>query len=411
MIGKIGRGRGFRGLLDYIFGPQKIAELLGGNMLGRSARELAQEFGVLRATNSRVRTPVIHITLSLPRGETADGRLWSLIAAALLEELGLGAGRPWVFVRHRNREHDHVHIVTSRVAHDGTVWLGHWQVRQLLAAKAKVEKAFGLTVTPLPAPNAVSWAPTNGKMREMSRLLGAGQDVPLIDRAALAATIDTAVAESGGNLQNLQRILREAGVTLRLNKSRTTDRICGVSFCGPEGAWLKGSQLGSAYAWRRLSARLAALSEPHDNDRTTLPPQPAGRAAPDDALRDRAAADIDGDSRHAPHAKRNADGPADTLPDGPAGDTRAECPIGGDPAPRNPAPDPGAQLPQPTARVELLASVRELATAAVVAAARRNRRQYLRTIQAPKTSAERVEASEPPFRPELSLPPPPLPPL
>ena len=43
MIGKQTKGRSFRGLLNYLEGKEQ-AELIGGNMVGSNARELAAEF-------------------------------------------------------------------------------------------------------------------------------------------------------------------------------------------------------------------------------------------------------------------------------------------------------------------------------------------------------------------------------
>jgi hypothetical protein len=43
MIGKQTKGRGFRKLLDYLE-SREDAKLIGGNMSGRNARELAREF-------------------------------------------------------------------------------------------------------------------------------------------------------------------------------------------------------------------------------------------------------------------------------------------------------------------------------------------------------------------------------
>ena len=45
MIQSIHKGRGFRGVLNYVFGRAKSPEIVGGNMYGTDPRALAHEFG------------------------------------------------------------------------------------------------------------------------------------------------------------------------------------------------------------------------------------------------------------------------------------------------------------------------------------------------------------------------------
>ncbi|NJO30554.1 MAG: hypothetical protein HC874_25685, partial [Richelia sp. SL_2_1] len=53
MIGKQKKGRGFRGLLDYVE-QDSDDTLIGGNMFGQNARELAKEFKISRQLNPEV---------------------------------------------------------------------------------------------------------------------------------------------------------------------------------------------------------------------------------------------------------------------------------------------------------------------------------------------------------------------
>ena len=61
------RGAGFRGVLDYAY--KSTAVVIGGNMSGTNARDLATEFGVARQMRPDVEKPVWHCSLSLPVGE------------------------------------------------------------------------------------------------------------------------------------------------------------------------------------------------------------------------------------------------------------------------------------------------------------------------------------------------------
>ncbi len=53
MIGKQIKGKGFAGCLGYVLGKDG-AELVGGNMLGENAQELASEFSESRKCKPRL---------------------------------------------------------------------------------------------------------------------------------------------------------------------------------------------------------------------------------------------------------------------------------------------------------------------------------------------------------------------
>lgn len=90
---KISRGRGFRGALDYAFErDRKDAEpgrLLGGNMSGQNARQLAAEFGQVRRTRPDIEKPVWHNALRLPKGEKMADARWVAIADDYMQRMAL----------------------------------------------------------------------------------------------------------------------------------------------------------------------------------------------------------------------------------------------------------------------------------------------------------------------------------
>src|SRR5258708_33727489 len=65
MIQKISKtGAGFRGALDYVLAARKQPELIGGNMAGETARQLAKELGQGRALNQAGHKPGFHASLT-----------------------------------------------------------------------------------------------------------------------------------------------------------------------------------------------------------------------------------------------------------------------------------------------------------------------------------------------------------
>ncbi|MHC5595812.1 MAG: relaxase/mobilization nuclease domain-containing protein [Nostoc sp.] len=71
MIGNQTKGKSFRGLLDYLENKEQ-SSLIGGNMFGRNARELAREFRLSRQLNPEAEKVVHHVSLSLSPDEQLD---------------------------------------------------------------------------------------------------------------------------------------------------------------------------------------------------------------------------------------------------------------------------------------------------------------------------------------------------
>jgi len=134
MKGSVSRGSGFRGLAEYLLladerkGPRPGAALIGGNMSGATPRELAREFRVARELRPDVARPVWHCSLTLPAGEELSEERWQEVGRALLTKIGMDPDQHQHFlVRHRDTDHDHLHVAGSRIGLDGSVWLGKWE--------------------------------------------------------------------------------------------------------------------------------------------------------------------------------------------------------------------------------------------------------------------------------------------
>ena len=148
MIQSIHKGKGFRGVLNYVFGRAKSPALVGGNMYGEDPRALAQEFGEWRELRPGLTRAVFHSSLSLPHGPTGREELsdaqWRDVAERYLEHLGYGRS-PFVVVRHRDTEHDHVHIVAARIGVDGRAVSDSHDYRRGEEVLRQLEREYGLT--------------------------------------------------------------------------------------------------------------------------------------------------------------------------------------------------------------------------------------------------------------------------
>lgn len=256
---KVERGSGFRGVLNYGFGDGKGAEIVGGNMLGTDPRALAQEFALSREARSEVQRPVWHCSLSCPPGETLSAEQWDALTNDFMRMMDLDAHQ-FVAIRHTDTEHDHVHIVASRIRLDGELWHGQWEARKAINATQRLEREHGLTLTPgLEDIDVIDnrRAPTKPEIEQADRT----GEAPA--RLRLQEALDGALKEPGTVFAFMDQ-LEAAGVTVRPNVA-STGRLNGFSF-EIDGIPFKGSQLGKAYSWKQLQARGIEYEQDRDGE-------------------------------------------------------------------------------------------------------------------------------------------------
>lgn len=273
MKAKIKRGSGFRGTLDYVLGKGE-AEQVAGTMAGSDARLLAQEFGALRQLRPDIERPVWHSALSLPPGENIDTERWGAVVRDFMDGLGFDERHAWTCWRHHDTEHDHVHVVASRIGADGTIWLGRHDVRQAMRLTEELEAAHGLQSTKAYTSETANPCrqPTKPEIEQAIRT----HEQPA--RTQLQAAIDHALTDRPSLLGLMDR-LEAAGVSARINMA-STGRISGLSF-ELQGIAFKGSDLGKHYTWNQLQRR---INYEQDRDTQAIAERCTSRRGPDATL-------------------------------------------------------------------------------------------------------------------------------
>jgi hypothetical protein len=245
---KIQRGSGFRGCADYLF-DHDDGRVVGGNMVGTTPRALAMEFGVTRRQRPDIAKPVWHNSLRLPHDERVEitDEKWREIGDDYMRGMGFSDQHPRVYVLH---EPGHIHILASRVALDGSLYLGRNENLKSTALIQRLEQLHGLTVTKGPkrttkgriAPPEVRRTRQNER-RRYERL----EDTPprewLQQLVAEAAQGKPSASEFVARLQSKR-------VSVWPNVA-STGRLSGFSF-GFEGVAFTGQQLGAKFTWPRL---------------------------------------------------------------------------------------------------------------------------------------------------------------
>jgi hypothetical protein len=149
MITKVKANKSFRGTTKYVLEKEK-AKIIGGNMYGQSTNELVEQFTLSAHLNPQLKDPCYHLMLSVPKNDRtlnddelanlsqrhlasvivlsrlqgdesqvkqpdkriADTKLRHLVDDFIETEL---PAYDFFIGRHSDKEHDHTHIVASRV--------------------------------------------------------------------------------------------------------------------------------------------------------------------------------------------------------------------------------------------------------------------------------------------------------
>ena len=100
------------------FAQGQRARLLASNVAGDSPVEIAEEFEKVAALRPGISEPVHKVSINLKPGEHLETRQWLEVGRSYLETMGY-KDAPFLIAQHREKDHEHIHIVTSRVDFNG----------------------------------------------------------------------------------------------------------------------------------------------------------------------------------------------------------------------------------------------------------------------------------------------------
>lgn len=267
MKSKITRGAGFCGLVDYVFdigkdaSHDKDARQIGGNMAGDgNPRVLVAEFAALRRLRPDIERPVWHSSLRLPSGEILSDDKWNEIAQDYMMRLGMPTdNHPYIVVMHND---SHVHIVSSRIRYDGSLYYGRNEHLIATRVTQQLEKDYGLIVTKGPAYGE------NGKIVRSDKAKLTSNELKMVERTGGTAPrqrlqeIITQAIKDGPTQAEFEKRLTEAGVSYRLASNGYSYQLGGIAF--------KGSQLGNTFKWAKLQKFLILPEQEIKNKQTTI---------------------------------------------------------------------------------------------------------------------------------------------
>ena len=200
---KILRGYTFKSVLLYCEGRGEKDDapegrLIGGNMTGRTVRELLDEFLAARRLRPDIEKTTWHNSLRLPPGDHLDDEKWRVVVGDYMQRMGFSPAHPYCIWSHDDE--GAVHIIASRIGFDGRVYLGQNENLASTRHIQDLEVAHGLRLTKGPAyidstvePEALRPVPRDRaalRKSEIDQAVRTGQEPP---KARLQRLIDAAV--------------------------------------------------------------------------------------------------------------------------------------------------------------------------------------------------------------------------
>jgi Relaxase/Mobilisation nuclease domain len=267
MIGNQTKGKSFRGLLDYLENKEQ-SSLIGGNMFGTNARELAREFRLSRQLNPEAEKVVHHVSLSLSPDEQLDNDTWCEIADKYMNAMGYTANQ-YAIYRHSDRDHDHIHICASRISlDDGKITRDSWEYVRSEKIIRQLELEYGLQQT-LSSKEKLNRAPSYGQQRRIEReqleyeqgLRNTAPQQPI--KTQLIEVIDRATVDKPTMPQLMER-LQLQGVEIRHGVTRN-GKSKGISYSWNDQKF-SGTSLGPAYTFPGLQKHKSIDYQPQRDD-------------------------------------------------------------------------------------------------------------------------------------------------
>ncbi|WP_184550781.1 relaxase/mobilization nuclease domain-containing protein [Mucilaginibacter sp. FT3.2] len=240
MIGKVGTGKSFRGVLHYLFEgrrqenkelqmqelEKKQVEVIAYNQCFGTRLELVREMIEVAKLNPYQSKPVFHFSLSFAHSDA--GKLGLQDKIDMVEKLAEKfdfKDHQYVVVAHKDTDHEHMHIVANRIGFDGKTASDSNSYKHVAEFARKMEIEYKLERVLSP----------NKFLKPEQRV---AQSQRLDSRKeALKKHLQAAIKQSK-DVQQVKKYMEQRGYEVELGR--------GIAFTDAQHVRFKGSQVGYA---------------------------------------------------------------------------------------------------------------------------------------------------------------------
>lgn len=253
MIGKVVKGRSFKGCISYVLGDKEAKLLASEGVLEADAKSIINSFYMQSLLNPKLSKCVGHIPLSFSPDdkERMTDQFMEKLAKEYMKVMGI-ENTQYIIVRHHNTSHPHCHIVFNRVNNEGrTISDKNDRYRNEKACKQLKDK-YNLTY---------------GKGKEnvnVQKLKGAEQTKYEIYHAIKDAL------PKAKSWQQLEGSLKQKGISIEYKRKGQTDEVQGISFKKGEHCF-KGSEIDRKFSYSKLEVQLNEHSPIQEQQQVAIP--------------------------------------------------------------------------------------------------------------------------------------------
>lgn len=250
MKSKVISGRKFKGCLNYVLNKPG-AELISTNLIGSTVDDFANQFNEI-SDLKQITKPVLHIPLSLPKGEKLSDEKWNEVIDSYFKKMDLDINKnQFVAVRHTDNDHDHIHLVINKVDYNLKVFKDPFSAKRSIKACQEIEKELNLTQTKAMINQHSNQNPvTNLKSGEVFEEKRTGLKS---NKSILQDTLSENLKKSKDFYQFVFSTL-EKNIKIHPNIA-STGNVSGLSF-EVNGVIFKGSQLGKNFTFGSIKKKL-----------------------------------------------------------------------------------------------------------------------------------------------------------
>jgi hypothetical protein len=149
-------GNGFSKAVSYALQEQKkdipeqarMQVMEQNNVYGINSKEIGKQMREIAQERETVKKPVLHIQINFHPDEKLNREQAQKAIDSILKDIGIEKeNHQYVVVNHKDKAHDHYHVIANRVGMDGGLMNDHRIKDRLQVACDKVEKEQGLRPT------------------------------------------------------------------------------------------------------------------------------------------------------------------------------------------------------------------------------------------------------------------------
>ena len=253
MIGKIVKGRSFKGCVSYVMDAKDAKILASEGVLETDKESIINSFYMQSLLNPKLSKCVGHIPLAFSPEDSQrmTDQFMERIAKEYMQQMGI-TNTQYLIVRHNNTAHPHCHIIFNRVDNDGkTISDKNDRYRNERVCK-QIKDKYNLTY---------------GKGKEnvnVQNLKGAEKTKHEIYHA-----IKNTLPQSK-NWKQFEQMLKNQGISIEYKHKGQTDEVQGISF-KKDNLSFKGSDIERKFSYSKLDAILNENSQIQEQQRTINP--------------------------------------------------------------------------------------------------------------------------------------------